>query len=558
MNEESKDAKLVGAPPTAQILPKRRFSIVWVVPIVALLIGGWLTLKAISEKGPTITIAFENADGLEAEKTLVKFKDVEIGKVVQVELLKDLSAVVLTVEMNKDAKPFVNENTRFWVVRARVAVGKVSGLGTLFSGAYIGCAPSVEGKKQKHFKGLEKPPVLTEGLPGIHFTLKAKSLGSLDIGSPIYYRGINVGQVVGYDFDEKAEAVLIKAFVQAPYHEKVLENTRFWNASGIDLTMDATGIKLNTQSMVSIMLGGIAFDLRQHDLPKDIAVEGREFRLYPDQESGQLGAYHIKRYYLMYFDQNVRGLTPGAPVEIRGIKIGEVASVELQYDLEQLYFRIPVKIFIEPERLDSLVTEGGEIVQGDVKQDELKEDVTQIDNMMRRTQGLIDKGLRAQLKTGNLLTGQLYIDLDFYPEVKPVTLTTSEGYPVFPTIPAPIGQIVQRVDSILRDVERVPFEKIGQELQAAITEMGEALHTIKGLSANVNQSTIPKVNASLDRFEETLAGINTSLGPDSAFVYNSSQISSELISTIRTLRSLLQYLDKDPQALLMGKEGNKK
>ena len=558
MNEESKDTKIVGAPPTAQILPKRRFSIIWVVPIVALLIGGWLIFKAKSEKGPTITIAFENADGLEAEKTLVKFKDVEIGKVVQVELLKDLSAVVLTVEMNKDMTPFVHENTRFWVVRARVAAGKVSGLGTLFSGAYIGCAPSVEGKKQKHFIGLEKPPILTKGLPGSHVVLKAKSLGSLSIGSPIYYRGIDVGQVVGYDFDEKAEAVLIKAFVQAPYHEKVLENTRFWNASGLDLTMDATGIKLNTQSMVSIMLGGVAFDLRQHDLPKAIAADGSEFQLYPDQVSSEQDAYLIKRYYLMYFDQNVRGLTPGAPVEVRGIKIGEVASVELQYDIEQVHFRIPVKIFIEPERLDSLVTEEGEIVKGDVKQDELKEGVTPIDKRTIRTQDLIDNGLRAQLKTGNLLTGQLYIDLDFYPEVTPVTLTTSEGYPVFPTIPAPLEQIVQRVDNILKDVESVPFEKIGQELQTAIAEMGEAMNAFKGLSTNVNQSTIPKVNASLDRLEETLAGINTSVGSDSELAYNLSQISSDLVSTIRTLRSLLEYLDKDPQALLLGKEGNTK
>ncbi|MBW2476977.1 MAG: MCE family protein, partial [Deltaproteobacteria bacterium] len=202
--------------PEAQIQTKRSFSVIWVVPIIALLIGGGLVFKALSEKGPTITIKFETAEGLEADKTKIKFKDVEVGKVVSIDLLDDLSGVVVKAEMSKEAEPFMTENTRFWVVRARVAAGEVSGLGTLFSGAYIGCSPSSEGKKQKHFTGLEKPPVLTEGLPGRHFVLEAETLGSLDIGAPVYYRGIKVGQVVQYDFDEQAEAVLIKVFINDP------------------------------------------------------------------------------------------------------------------------------------------------------------------------------------------------------------------------------------------------------------------------------------------------------------------------------------------------------
>ncbi len=376
MSEGNSERKHAEQAPEAVVQTKRSFSIIWVVPIIALLIGGWLTFKAMTEKGPVITITFETAEGLEAGKTKIKFKDVEVGKVTDITLNADRSNVVVSVEMTPDAKPYLTEKTQFWVVRATVAAGKISGLGTLLSGAYIGINPSSEGEKTRRFKGLEKPPVLTEKLPGQHYTLEAHSLDSLDIGSPVYYRGIKVGQVVEYHFNEDAESVLIKVFVNAPYHEKVRQNTRFWNASGIDMTMDATGIKLNTQSLVSIMLGGVAFDLRQHDPPGEAAKKNHKFMLYPDQESSKQESYEIKRYYAMYFDQSVRGLSPGAPVEIKGIQVGEVVSVKLQFDQSTLDFRIPVVIALEPERLDVVVTETGEVVTGEAKEDVLEEETS--------------------------------------------------------------------------------------------------------------------------------------------------------------------------------------
>jgi paraquat-inducible protein B len=212
MNEGNSGMKNVDQAPEAQVQTKRSFSIIWVVPIIALLIGGWLTFKAMSEKGPEITISFETADGLVAGKTAIKFKDVEIGKVTKVELSEDIGGVIVTVEMTSGSKHYLTEKTQFWVVRAKVAAGEISGLGTLLSGAYIGCNPSTEGEKKKHYKGLEKTPIMTAGLPGRHFVLESKELGSLDLGTPIYYRGIKVGQVVDYDFNESAEAVLVKVF----------------------------------------------------------------------------------------------------------------------------------------------------------------------------------------------------------------------------------------------------------------------------------------------------------------------------------------------------------
>jgi paraquat-inducible protein B len=558
MNEGDSGMKHVEQAPEAQVQTKRTFSIIWVVPIIALLIGGGLTFKAMSEKGPEITISFETADGLVADKTVVKFKDVEIGKVTNIDLSDDISGVIVTVEMKSSSEQYLTDKTQFWVVRARVAAGEISGLGTLLSGAYIGCNPSNEGKKQENYKGLEKPPIMTAGLPGRHFALKAKELGSLDLGSPIYYRGIKVGQVVDYDFDENAEAVLFKIFINDPFHKKVRDNTRFWNASGIDFTMDATGIKVDTQSLVSIMVGGVSFDLRKHAQLGEEAEENQYFELYENRESSNEVIYTKKEYYLMYFDQNVRGLSPGAPIEILGIKVGEVVNVELQFDMTDLEFRIPVLAYIEPERLHALITEEGKVVRGEEKNEEIVENTEDIQAERERTGQLISKGFRAQLKTGNLLTGQLYIDIGKYQDAPPAELRVENGYRVFPTMPAPLEQIVNRVDNILKKVEKVPFEKIGEELQAAVESLTQTLDEIKDVSGNINKETIPKVNVALDSLQETMDGIDSTLGPDSALNYNARQVTDELSLAIRSIRSLLEYLERDPQALILGKEGGKK
>jgi len=556
MNEQKQEGSDLAQAPQASVQTKRTFSIVWVVPIIALLIGGGLAYKALSEKGPTITITFETAEGLEANKTRIMFKDVEVGKVSEINLKEDLSGVVVTADMHKGTEHFMTEGTQFWVVRARVAAGEVSGLGTLFSGAYIGMNPTREGKSLRHFKGLEKPPVMTEGLAGSQFMLEAATLGSIELGSPIYYRGIKVGKVVDYDFDQQAEKVLIKVFVNAPFNEKVRQNTRFWNASGIDLTMSAAGIKLDTQSLVSILTGGISFGLRQHSQPGEQAADGTTFKLYPNHDSSLKDEYTVKRYFLMYFDQSVRGLQPGAPVEIKGIQVGEVVSMDLRYDIKKLDFFIPVTVVLEPERLNAVVWNEGDVTtnKAAIAEDTAKEDV---DTLLKRTQAMIDKGFRAQLKTGSLLTGQLYVDLDFYPNAPPAKMTMENGYPVFPTIPAPLALIVERVDDILKKFDQIPFGRIGNELQVAIKSLNATLEEVKSISGNVNRETIPKINAALENLQQVMQGLESTLGPESALNYNAREVTSELSQVIRSIGSFMEYLQRNPQALLIGKEGGK-
>ncbi len=560
MNQEDS-----GSLPQAQVRAGRTFSIIWVVPVIALIIGGMLAYKAMREKGPVITITFQSAEGLEAGKTAIKYKDVVIGKVSEINILEDLSGVAVTAEMQRDAEMYMKDRTQFWVVRARVAAGEISGLGTLFSGAYIGCNPSSEGAATESFKGLEKPPVLTEGLPGRHFVLQAKTLGSLDVGSPVYYRGIKVGQVVEYDFDQTAEQVLIKVFVRAPYHEKVYENSRFWNAGGIDLSLDATGIKMDTQSLVSIMVGGVAFDLREYAEPGKPAEKNAVFRLYDDRESSRKESYSVKSYYLMFFDESVRGLSPGAPVEIKGIKIGEVVKIELMYDLRKFDFRIPVLVMVEPERMNALITEEGEVIRGEQIDETIEGALADRQGVMR-PQRLVEKGMRAQLKTGNLLTGQLYIDLDFHPDAPPAQMRIEHGYLVFPTIPESFERFMQRVENILKQVEQVPFEQLSRDVDGAVREMQALLKELRLAAREVGEETVPtlnrellpKINDTLDGLKRTLEGMDQSLGADSALNYNTRRLAEELTMTIRSLRSLIEYLERDPQALILGKETEKK
>ncbi len=564
MSQEDSGVLSLPVTPEARIQTGRGFSIIWVVPIIALLIGGLLTYKAMSEKGPVITITFESAEGLEAGKTAIKYKDLEIGKVSKIELKDDLSGVVVTAEMRRDTERYMTDKTEFWVVRARVAAGEVSGLGTLFSGAYIGCNPASEGGPRQAFSGLDKPPVLTAGLPGSHFILQSASLGSLDLGSPVYYRGIKVGQVVDYNFDKTADSIQLKVFINAPFHEKVRQHTRFWNASGVDFTVDATGVKLNTQSLVSILLGGITFDT-QHDRPMAQAEENSTFQLFENYQSSTEKSYAIKRYYWLYFNQTVRGLSAGAPVEIKGIKIGEVVNVELQFDLRTEDFRIPVLIMIEPERIKALITKAGNVV----KNEEVSSRILasqQDDQTHKRIQLLVDKGLRAQLKTGNLLTGQLYVDLDFYRDAMPEKLAIENGYLVLPTMPTPIMQVVDRLDHLLKAIEQIQFDKIGQSVETAVKDLSTLLVELKSLFNKINSETIPqinnetlpKINTSLDELKKTLAGIDQMLGADSALNYNTRKITDEFSTAIRSLRSLIELLERNPQALLLGKEGEKK
>lgn len=535
---ESPEAE--SALPQAVVSRRRSFSLVWLIPLVAVLIGGWLVVKALREKGPEITIAFRSAEGLEAGKTRIKYKDVAIGLVEEISLSPDLTGVVVRVSLDPGSEPFLTEKTRFWIVRARVVAGEVSALGTLLSGAYITLDPVREGKPTKHFVGLEVPPVVTKGLPGRHFVLEAGRMGSLDVGAPVYYRQLQVGQVVSSELLPGGETFRFTVFIHAPYHEYVYATSRFWNASGIDLRLDAGGVRLTTESLVAVVAGGIAFDHLDPRQPKAPAEENRLFTLYDSRQEASEASYTRRTRYLLHFDESVRGLEPGAPVEFHGVKIGEVVRFDLEYHAQQGDFRVPVEIELEGDRI-SLVGELPESERG----------ATLLDRLVRR-------GLRAQLKSGNMVTGKLIVDIDFHPRAPARALVRGGEYPEIPTIPSDIETVLSRLDVVLAKIEKIPFDEIGQGLRRNSENLNANLVEIRRLTGRFNDETVPELGRTLQQMQQTLAELQRSLGSDSAVQLETTRAMAEVGEAARAVRALTDYLERHPEALIYGKEEEKK
>ena len=543
---------------TSQVRVSKGLSLVWLVPLTALAIAGWLLFKTWSEQGERITIHFKKAAGIEAGKARIKYKDVEIGQVESITLSQDMREVVITARMSKVATPYLTEKAKFWIVQPKITASRVSGLDTLFSGTYIAMDPGRGGESRRDFVGLEEVPPVTTDAPGRYFNLKAEGLGSLDIDSPVYYRQIKVGQVVGYGFDASGRSVNIRIFVNSPHDQQVNNNTRFWNASGINLSLDATGVKLATESLASIVSGGIAFDLPPHAAPSGQATENQVFDLYPSKDAISQENYHYTDSWLLYFDQSVRGLTVGAPVEFRGIRIGVVSSIDLEFESAALKFRTPVVVAIDPERFfgkDTDISHGNGLV------------------LLKK---FVGHGLRAVLKSGNLLTGQLLIDFDFYPKEPSASLAVKDSLPVMPTKQAELQQITDTLNSLLGKLETIPFAQLGQDLHLTLKsarrtmdelpvkemsqELGDTLkearismREIDALSRNLNRQTAPALTKALEQLTLTLNDLEDSLGSDSPTNYQLQQTLHEMTMTSRSLRGLTDYLERHPDSLIYGK-----
>ncbi len=554
MSDSKKELSDLNDVPEAEVQSRKRhisFSIVWLVPLVAVLIGGWLVYKALSEKGPEITITFKSAEGLEAGKTKIRYKDVELGQVTAIKLSEDLSEVVLTAELVKEAENFLSVNTRFWVIRAQVGVSGVSGLGTLFSGAYITLDPGNPGNVTHHFKGLEQPPLVTTDLPGRQFLLTADSRGSLDVGSPIYYRKIQAGQVVAYDLAEDGHTILFKIFINAPYHAYVYQNTRFWNASGFDIKMDTQGVQIDTESLVSILIGGIAFGIPQAEAPSTPAEAEATFRLFRNIDAAKERTYWVKKKSILYFDESVRGLDIGAPVEFYGIPMGEVIDVKLDFDKKKEEFRIRVVVETEIERF----YEAG-FVGDDAERQQLFE-------------SLLERGFRAQLKTGNLLTGKQIITLDFFPEAPPAAIAMEDGVAVFPTVPTPMEEISTKFMNILQKIDSLPIEQIGSDLRDTvhgakqIAESPDILASIRNLNATLEETRLlvsdlrttvtPQISTVLEEARQSLANAEQMLDADAPLQVKMNSALEEISGAARSLRLLMDYLERHPESLLRGK-----
>jgi paraquat-inducible protein B len=508
---------------------KTELPLVWFLPLIALLVSGWLIAKSYSEKGPVITISFPTAEGLEVDKTKIKYLNVEIGKVTVISISDDLKTILITAQMNSSAAGYLNKNTSFWVVRPQVGLGGISGLGTLLSGPYIAIKPGDGGDKEHHFVGLNTPPLLKNDVEGTHFILETNNLGSMRPGTPINFHGITVGEVLSHKLSDEANAIRLTVFINKPYDQFIRKNTRFWIDSGVDLSAGADGFKVRTGPLISLLSGGIAFRASAEDTIENIQPENTVFPLYDTYEQSTQIVYQNTLKYVMYFNGSVRGLTVGAPVQLRGIPIGKVTAINLELDKKTAEIHIPVTVELEPDRIKEINNDNN---------------ISDKDVMAQ----LINKGLRAQLQTGSLLTGQLLIDLDFHPKSKIVLSDNQSVYPEFPTTASSLDQFTHSAHIIMDKVAKLPLEDLTVEANKTLQSLQSTSKAATGMLATAQ--------GTLDTTDKTMASAHqvlSSMEPGSTTHYELEQLLRELTQAASSVKQLTDYLEQNPNSLISGK-----
>jgi len=542
--------------PQATAVPPRRarFSIVWIVPVVAALVALGIAAERVLSEGPTVTLVFKTADGIEAGKTFVKYKDVNIGQVTAVRLTDDFAKVEVTARIAKSAAGLMVEDAKFWVVRPRISLSGVSGLSTLLSGDYIGFQAGASQKKARKFVGMEVPPIITDGAAGTQFTLNAADLGSLGIGSPVYYRRLPVGQVVAFDLSADGKAVTVRVFVTAPYDKYVGADTRFWNASGFDVSLTANGLDVRTQSLVALLEGGVAFDTPPSGTVSAPVAANASYRLYPDRTTAMKQDEGIATKYVMYFDESLRGLSVGAPVTFFGVPVGEVTAVGLSFTEKTLRVRPRVDIVVYPERMIANLPSA----QEKLAETMVKNAATRHAIMLRMVE---QRGLRAQLTTGSLLTGQLYVALAYFPDAPKATFDANATPPVLPSVASLLPDIEAKLSSILAKLDRVPLDAIGDGLKQNLATLEQTLKDAGRVLSNFDAQVVPALKSTLDDAKTAVAAAERMLtstennlvgtgAPGQIELRNAMQ---EISRAARSLRILADFLEQHPEALVRGK-----
>ena len=542
--------------PHAATHRSRRVSIIWIVPAVAVAIGAWLAWDTLSKEGPTIKVSFDSGEGLQAGQSQLKYKDIVFGTVKSLELAPDRAHVIATIATTHEAKPLLTEGTLFWVVKPRFFAGNISGIETLLSGSYVGMLPAANpGKSQHEFVGREDPPVLGTYVPGRTFLLKSKRIGSVSVGSPIFFRDLNVGEVLGWDIADMAEYVTIHAFVRAPYDGYVHDQTRFWNASGLSIKLGGTGIDVQMESLKALLLGGIAFETPVADIHTVETAADHVFPLFADHEMANAASYTRKIPAISYFPGSVSGLAPGASVTVHGLKVGEVTEVRLSYDAAKDEILAPVRYEIEPERV---VGVGKRVFNTDAES----------------VQALLKQGLRASLQSANLITGQQNVALDFVTDA-PEAEVTMDG-PDF-VVPATEGAgfsgLTASATELLNKVNQMPFEQIGKDLEGilksvndvargpqmkkAVTDLAGMIASAQGMIQRLDTKQLPELVSGLEKTltsaNKLVLSLDSGYGDNTKFNRDMERLLVQANDALRSIRALSDLLARHPEALIKGR-----
>lgn len=522
---------------------KRKLPLVWIVPLVALLLGIYMVIHHYLTQGPEITITYLTASGIEAGKTKIKSLNVEVGVVEDVELNSDLKGVTLHARIANDQKHLLREDSRFWVVRPRIGKTGVSGLGTLLSGAYIELDPGTGQPGKRAYKGLEEPPVTPPDTPGIHLNLSSEEAGSVSMGDPILYRGYQVGNVESTKLDTEDHKLHARIFINSPFDSLVTSNTRFWDVSGISLDASARGMQIKTGSLETILIGGIAFDLPNGSSPGMPAKKDDEFKLYPDEISIHENPYEHYVEFLLLFESSVQGLEKGAPVTYRGIRVGTVEDISMKHiPLEMMGkggVSIPVLIKIEPGRFTG---------------EDTKESIEIFEQSIHQS---IQKGGRATIKMANLLTGARMISWDFYDDVEPATIGKFDEYRTLPTISTGVEELQKKVSDLLDKLNNLPLNQLLTDADTMVNQLtqtlenaNKAVEDLNTILADNDTQQIPEsIHAVLEELQSVLKGIS----PDSNMYQDLNESIQQLNATMRNIEELTYTIDTKPNSIIFSK-----
>jgi paraquat-inducible protein B len=574
---------------------RARISVVWIIPILAAVVALGIAVQRIVTEGPTITIVFKTAQGIEAGKTFVKYKDVNIGHVTTVQLTDRYGKVEVTAKIDKGAAGLIVADAKFWVVQPRVTLSGISGLGTLLSGNYIGFQAGKSDKKESTFTGLDVPPIIQEEA-GRRFLLKADDLGTLGIGSPIYYRHLQAGEVAAYSLAADGKGIELTVFVNAPYDKYVTPETRFWNASGINVSVGAGGVDIRTEGLVAVVAGGLAFETPSFLTPTEPAVDNTAFTVYSDRASAMKQAETLARHYVLHFTESIRGLSVGAPVTLLGLPAGEVTDVGLDLDTATMVFRPRAFITFFPERIIARMS----AQQRGTGKALFDESPNARLGLIRRM--VEERGLRAMLRSGNILTGQLFVAFDYFPNAPKPTIDWTHDPPELPVVPSALPDLEAKLTSILAKIDSMPLEAIGKDLQKDLATLGQTLEGANTLLTHVDTTTLASVNQLLRNLDtelvvklkttvedaskllsrvdtevvpelkstlegarramvtadQVLQNTSTLVGKDAPAQQELRDALQELVRTLRSIRGLADYLERHPESLIRGKTEEKK
>ncbi len=531
--------------PHSRVRRSRRISIIWLVPIIAIAIGGWLAYDTWSKQGPTIKVTFDSGEGLQAGQSQLKYKDIVFGTVKHLDLTPDKWHVVVTIETTKEAEPLLTDKAIFWVVMPRLFAGNISGLETLLSGAYVGMAPDETGTgvKKHEFIGQEDPPILQAHVQGTTFQLKSPRIGSIAAGSPIFFRDITVGEVLGWDSADLTEGVQIKAFVRAPYDAYVHAETRFWNASGLSVKLGAQGIQVQMESLRALLFGGIAFDTPPDQVRAATAEPDHLFPLFADRDTANGASYTRAIQGVAYFSGSASGLAAGSEVTMHGLKIGLVKDVRLKPDPAKGTIVVAVRFEVQPERIVG-------IGQRQFKTDD--EAVT----------AMLDLGLRASLESASLIFGQKMLALDFVSDAPRASVTKEGDDFVIPTTEGSgFAELASGATDVLNKINAMPFSQIGANLNGFLDSLNKATagpqlkEAVDNLATTLAsaQRTLNNFNRLAQSADKLTNSVDTGYGDDTKFHRNLDRLLVQTDETVRAVRSLADILTRHPEALIKGR-----